>query len=613
MNDKESYHYPGELRSYAGTKLFLADTLRVIRRELLVLERDESEKACFDLMTKLAGDHFTLAVLGQFKRGKSSLMNAIVGSNILPTGVLPLTSVITVLKYGPEQRLVIHKKKSGFDDERPVSAIMEYVTENGNPSNIKNIDFVDIEMPEPFLRYGLEFVDTPGVGSIIEANTETTYNFLPECDAVLFVTGADTPMTENELALLKNIKKYTNKIFFIINKIDLVTEAERTDIEDFVTGIVSEIVEHEALKIFSVSSKWAINARQSGNEKLLQKSGIENLKLELDSFLANSKADIFLAAIAKKALRIINDEEARGIFSESSLFDREVAIKREKTLSVNRDPRTASASLQEQRKILEQFLRENKLSSPGEVPKNAVVDHAFIVEQSISNNPIDKKDIDEHLQQRSCPVCSYLAEKTFRFFAQWQYLVISDIGVQNAFASELGFCPLHTWQLLAMCSPYGASVGFAKLSAQIAEQLKIIHALHKSGRDVVKLIHNAGNCKVCEMLKEAEGSYIDELINSLKAKQESDLYTHSQGLCLKHLAAFFDKTDDKGLKDLLLSAAISLFEKDAEDMRSFALKFDALRRWEQNKNEKDAYRRMVARLVGDKRIVVPWEEDGEIG
>ncbi len=103
-------------------------------------------------------------------------MNAIIGREILPTGVLPLTSAITKLKYGSAERLIINRDSQLFPKELPVSDLSEYITEKGNPNNQKKIKNAILELPVPFLRYGIEFVDTPGVGSVIAVNTATTYS-----------------------------------------------------------------------------------------------------------------------------------------------------------------------------------------------------------------------------------------------------------------------------------------------------------------------------------------------------------------------------------------------------------------------------------------------------
>lgn len=178
-----------------NAKLALAGQLRWLEEVLKKRGSDALIRSCQQLMIKLAEDRFVLAVVGQFKRGKSSLMNAMIGRDLLPVGVLPLTSAITVLKFGPAKRLVIQRLDSPFAETVPVSTLPDFVTEQGNPSNCKRIKTASLEVPLPFLRRGSEFVDTPGVGSSIEANTNTTYSFLPECDAVLFVTSMEAPLT----------------------------------------------------------------------------------------------------------------------------------------------------------------------------------------------------------------------------------------------------------------------------------------------------------------------------------------------------------------------------------------------------------------------------------
>ena len=220
---------PERLRTYMNLKLALAEQLRWLMETLKKRGSDALIRRCQELIVKLAEDRFTLAVVGQFKRGKSSLMNAIIGRELLPVGVLPLTSAITVLRFGPVERLVIVRENSIFADVVPVSELSDFVTERGNPGNCKRVKTASLEVPLPFLRRGLEFVDTPGVGSSIEANTATTYRFLPECDAVLFVTSVESPFTSVEKDFLRAIREHVRKIFFIVNKTDLLADARERD------------------------------------------------------------------------------------------------------------------------------------------------------------------------------------------------------------------------------------------------------------------------------------------------------------------------------------------------------------------------------------------------
>jgi Dynamin family len=105
--------------------------------------------------------------LKEARISKNSILNAIIGRDLLPTGILPLTSVITVVKYGARERLVIRRKGRRFSEYEPIAALPNYVTGLHNPENRKGIETVAIELPLPFLRRGLQFVDTPGVGSAL--------------------------------------------------------------------------------------------------------------------------------------------------------------------------------------------------------------------------------------------------------------------------------------------------------------------------------------------------------------------------------------------------------------------------------------------------------------
>ena len=168
------------LRQYTLAKQDLAAAIHDLQQFFHVHRIADGEERCQALLVKLAEDRFNLAVLGQFKRGKSSLMNAIIGRDLLPTGVLPLTSVVTTLCYGPIERLLITRRDWTLTQELPLADLSDYVTERGNPGNEKGVLTAQVEVPVSFLRRGLHFIDTPGVGLASAANTATTYAFLPE-------------------------------------------------------------------------------------------------------------------------------------------------------------------------------------------------------------------------------------------------------------------------------------------------------------------------------------------------------------------------------------------------------------------------------------------------
>jgi hypothetical protein len=164
-------------------------------------------------------------------------------------------------------RLTILKEGSSLSESVPISSPAEYVTEKGNPGNRKKVARACPELPLPFLRRGLEFGDPPGIGSAIKANTATTYGFLPQSDAAIFVTSVDTPFTGAEIDFLKNIREHVRKIFFVVNKIDLVGDAERQEILGSVSETLRREMEIQGVRVFAVSSYLGLSARIDGSEK----------------------------------------------------------------------------------------------------------------------------------------------------------------------------------------------------------------------------------------------------------------------------------------------------------------------------------------------------------
>ena len=131
---------------------------------------------------RVAEGRFFLACVGQFKRGKSTLINALVGRAVLPAGVAPITSVPTVLRYGAEYSARVRIASGEWSPIDPAS-LMAFVSETENPGNAKNVAGIEVFAPSPLLASGMNLVDTPGIGSVFDANTSATQDFLPHIDA----------------------------------------------------------------------------------------------------------------------------------------------------------------------------------------------------------------------------------------------------------------------------------------------------------------------------------------------------------------------------------------------------------------------------------------------
>jgi hypothetical protein len=154
---------------------------------------------------RLDAGRFHLAVLGQFKRGKSTLLNALLEEAILPRSVVPLTAIPTFVQAGSTlaARVVFQGERTpetcrGDGAEEFRRFVTAFATEEGNPKNELGVSCVEVTHPAAILREGVVLVDTPGIGSTFRHNPEATLNFLPQCDAALFLVSADPPITQVE-------------------------------------------------------------------------------------------------------------------------------------------------------------------------------------------------------------------------------------------------------------------------------------------------------------------------------------------------------------------------------------------------------------------------------
>lgn len=253
---------------------------------------------------RLITNSFNLVILGQFKRGKTTLINSLIGKEVLPSSVVPLTSIVTILRFGQEIRCIIFME-DGSEREISVEELPRYVTEKENPGNVRGVRCAIIEYPSPFLEAGMMLVDTPGVGSTFLHNTETTYEFLDHLDAALFLMSADVPISQVEKELLDTIKDSTQKIFFVLNKIDNLTSNEVEEIAAFNKQVLEEMG-FAVHKIWPISAREALKAKKINNDVQLLHSGLLELADALGSFLSSEKGKIILNTTISKTQRFIS-------------------------------------------------------------------------------------------------------------------------------------------------------------------------------------------------------------------------------------------------------------------------------------------------------------------
>lgn len=272
-----------------------------------------------ELALRLQEDRFHLAVLGQFKRGKSTLLNALLGEPLLPSAVVPLTSIPTFIHAG--LRL---ETKISFQDENQEEVfsceqaeemsdyLARFVAEEHNPKNRLGVSQVAVFHPAPILQRGVVLIDTPGIGSTFRHNTEATLNFLPQCDAALFVVSADPPVTEVELEFLGQVRDKVARLFFVLNKVDYLDPAERDQAAGFFKRVLREQLGFpEDVTLFCVSARQGLEAAGREDSALWRQSGMAELNEFLLDFLVQGKSSALNEAVARKAADIVGEVAMR--------------------------------------------------------------------------------------------------------------------------------------------------------------------------------------------------------------------------------------------------------------------------------------------------------------
>ena len=246
-------------------------------------------RQCKLLVDKLSNSNMTISVIGQFKRGKSTLSNCILGKNYMPVGIVPITSAVTKVVYGRQSAEVCFE--NGEIRSVEIDELSAYISEQENAQNKLGVKEVVIHSESDFLKNGITYVDTPGVGSFHKNNTEVAYDYMKESDAVIFLLSVDSPINQIEIDFLQSTKEYAGKFYFAVNKIDTVSTGNLEAYTEYCAGLLSEIMETSAIKLMPVSAKTG--------------EGVEALKSTILRDLSTSIREIMQESTRKKLIDII--------------------------------------------------------------------------------------------------------------------------------------------------------------------------------------------------------------------------------------------------------------------------------------------------------------------
>jgi len=311
------------------------------------------------LAARVAEGRFYVACIGQFKRGKSTLINALIGEPALPVGFIPVTAAPTVLRYGASRHAGVQFRDGSYR-EIPVAELAQYVTEEHNPENQKGVAGAEVFVPSPLLSTGMCLVDTPGLGSVWSGNTSVTQAFVPHIDAALVVLGADPPLAGEELALVEDIGRHVQNMILVLNKADRTTGEERAAAVGFSRNLLEKRLHRPVGPMFEVSASERLAKRGPDRDWSKLLAALDRLVRASGRQLVQAACERGVQRLGERLLALVR-EERETLERPLEESERRIANMRETIAGAERSIRELSFLwLAEQRHISDLFVDRHR-------------------------------------------------------------------------------------------------------------------------------------------------------------------------------------------------------------------------------------------------------------
>jgi hypothetical protein len=316
---------------------------RYVRSAAIANRRPDLATTIEIALKRLDRPETVVLVAGEFKQGKSSLINALLGVAACPVDDDLATAAVTVVRHGPELEIAVRRRdgREVVVDAIRADELADYVTERGNPGNSRGVEVVEIRAPNRLLEQGWAFIDTPGIGGLSPAQAAAALAFLPLAHALLFVSDASAELTHVELDFLGRARETCPTVLLALTKIDLHPAWRRIEAAN------REHLASRGLdcRVIPVSSTLRVAALTRVDGELNEESGVPSLLTTLQrDVLAEARAGAQDRAVADgrrvlRQLRVPLEREAAALADPTRVagMEEELASARER-LAVLRGP-----------------------------------------------------------------------------------------------------------------------------------------------------------------------------------------------------------------------------------------------------------------------------------
>jgi len=330
------------------------------------------------------------------------------------------------------------------------------------------------------------------------------------------------------------------------------------------------------MRVYAVSARQALAAKARNDDAGLAESGLNRLEDDLSIFLATERGHVFLAAMLDRAARLVADGDGLEDIHATML-------------------------------ALRSHLIADKLLD-GDV--TAPAPHGVIRTATAPKvTPARSEGSQDRLllEGVSCPICLALGQALQNFFIDLQYNIVVSAEARQELAEQHGFCCQHTWHFQGIASPQGISEGYTPLIDAALATLRRLDARRGTNpsQPIAEFLANPETCPACRLVRDLSRQLVPTLLSQLAVVDGRERYARGRGLCLPHLHAALSADPPAETAAFLVRSQVRRLEEISEDMRSYILKREALRRGLHNRDEENAWRRALVQLVGERNAYTP--------
>ena len=312
----------GSYSAYKSTMEGLTADLEELLKLSDEINLVNTAKSLEETIAKTKDEHFEVAIVGEFKRGKSTLINAMLGQEVLPADVLPATATLNRVTYSTEPYVQV-EYKNGSSERVDIGRLEDYVTKLTIESEerAETVKEATVYYDTEFCKKNVDIIDTPGLNDD-EQMTSVTLSILPKIDAAVFVISANSPFSQFEKEFLekKMMTSDVGRIIFVVNCFGTFSQEDENKIVETVRSRIGKYVMEKAKKVMGedsrefavykrkigtprvigVYAKKALVAKTTGDQQMLDESNFPEFENALESMLTKERGVISLQIITNK-------------------------------------------------------------------------------------------------------------------------------------------------------------------------------------------------------------------------------------------------------------------------------------------------------------------------